>query len=93
MVPPDTSLQACGPDANGGRRVMAVWLRSGHPIEAQPVRPNSERIAPPHAWTMLGTDRYPWYPQARCFTSTYVVMTSMSRSSSAVTSRRGETIS
>ena len=26
-------------------------------------------IAPPHAWTMLGTDRYPWYPQVRCFTS------------------------
>lgn len=26
-------------------------------------------IAPPHAWTLLGTDRYPWYPQARVFTS------------------------
>ena len=24
-------------------------------------------IAPAHAWTMLGTDRYPWYPQARAF--------------------------
>jgi hypothetical protein len=26
-------------------------------------------IAPRHAWTMLGTDRYPWYPQARVFTA------------------------
>ena len=26
-------------------------------------------IAPAHAWTMLGTDRYPWYPQARVFTA------------------------
>lgn len=26
-------------------------------------------ISGPHAWTMLGTDRYPWYPQVRCFTS------------------------
>lgn len=26
-------------------------------------------IAPEHAWTMLGTDRYPWYPQVSCFTS------------------------
>ena len=26
-------------------------------------------IAPDHAWTMLGTDRYPWYPQARVFTA------------------------
>lgn len=23
-----------------------------------------------NAWTMLGTDHYPWYPQARCFAST-----------------------
>jgi tetratricopeptide (TPR) repeat protein len=26
-------------------------------------------IAPEHAWTMLGTGRYPWYPQARVFTA------------------------
>jgi tetratricopeptide (TPR) repeat protein len=26
-------------------------------------------VAPDHAWTMLGTDRYPWYPQARVFTA------------------------
>jgi tetratricopeptide (TPR) repeat protein len=26
-------------------------------------------IAPVHAWTMLGTDRYPWYPQAQVFTA------------------------
>jgi tetratricopeptide (TPR) repeat protein len=26
-------------------------------------------IAPPGAWTMLGTDAYPWYPQVRVFTS------------------------
>jgi cytochrome c-type biogenesis protein CcmH/NrfG len=26
-------------------------------------------IAPHHAWTMLGTDHYPWYPQARVFTA------------------------
>ncbi len=26
-------------------------------------------IAPRGAWTMLGTNRYPWYPQARCFTA------------------------
>jgi Flp pilus assembly protein TadD len=26
-------------------------------------------IAVDRAWTMLGTDRYPWYPQARCFTA------------------------
>jgi Flp pilus assembly protein TadD len=24
-------------------------------------------IAPPGAWTLLGTDRYPWYPQVRVF--------------------------
>ncbi|HRD45044.1 MAG TPA: tetratricopeptide repeat protein [Caulobacter sp.] len=23
-----------------------------------------------HAWTMLGSDAYPWYPQVRCFAST-----------------------
>ena len=26
-------------------------------------------IAPQDAWTMLGTQAYPWYPQARCFTT------------------------
>jgi tetratricopeptide (TPR) repeat protein len=26
-------------------------------------------IATPAAWTLLGTDRYPWYPQARVFVS------------------------
>jgi tetratricopeptide (TPR) repeat protein len=26
-------------------------------------------IAADRAWTMLGTDRYPWYPQVRCFAS------------------------
>jgi tetratricopeptide (TPR) repeat protein len=26
-------------------------------------------IAVDRAWTMLGTDRYPWYPQVRCFTA------------------------
>lgn len=26
-------------------------------------------IAPDRGWTLLGTDRYPWYPQARCFTA------------------------
>jgi tetratricopeptide (TPR) repeat protein len=26
-------------------------------------------IAPARAWTMLGTDHYPWYPQARVFTA------------------------
>jgi tetratricopeptide (TPR) repeat protein len=26
-------------------------------------------LAPAHAWTMLGTDRYPWYPQARVFSA------------------------
>ena len=26
-------------------------------------------VAVDRAWTMLGTDRYPWYPQVRCFTA------------------------
>ena len=26
-------------------------------------------VAVDRAWTMLGTGRYPWYPQVRCFTS------------------------
>lgn len=27
-------------------------------------------VTPPACWTQLGTDRYPWYPQARVFTPT-----------------------